>query len=116
MDGRTRIDSITNMPTITPHHTGRKDYCVGDRIGFSLSGLPLFTVEYQWNGRMMKSKNQISQYVHITEKPGNFTITGLQDSASICKASLVWTSIVHPIPSVRINGGSTIVKGILAGD
>lgn len=108
--------AVADMPTITPHDAQRKDYCVGDRIAFSLAGVPPFAVEYEWNGVLMKAQNQPSQFVRVAEKPGNFTITGLQDSASDCKVGVKQTSVVHEVPSVRISGGSTVVKGIPEGD
>lgn len=108
--------AVADMPTITPHDSQRKDYCVGDRIAFSLAGVPPFAVEYEWNGVLMKAQNQPSQFIRVAEKPGNFTITGLQDSASDCKVSVGQTSVVHEVPSVKISGGSTVVKGIPEGD
>lgn len=108
--------AVADMPTITPHDTQRKDYCVGDRIAFTLAGVPPFAVEYEWNGVPMSAHNQPSQFIRVAEKPGNFTVTGLQDSASDCKVSVGLTSVVHEVPSVRISGGNIVVKGIAEGD
>lgn len=116
-DTPTVMVAVADMPTISPHDANRKDYCVGDRIAFTLAGVPPFAVEYEWNGVLMKAQNQPSQFVRVAEKPGNFTITGLQDSASDCKVSVGGAGlIVHEVPSVKISGGYNVVKGIPEGD
>lgn len=45
--------------------------------------------------------------------PGNFTITGLLDSASDCMVNLQETKMIHEIPSAIVLPG---VKGIHEGD
>lgn len=106
--------AVADMPTISPFNQ-RTDYCVGDRISFSLAGVPPFVVEYEWNGVLMKAQNQPSEFVRVAEKPGNFTITGLQDSASDCKVNVGLTDIIHEVPSVKISEGYAIVRGIPEG-
>jgi len=107
--------AVADMPTISPTDQ-RTDYCVGERIAFTLSGVPPFAVGYEWNGVLMKASNQPSQFVRVAERPGNFTITGLQDSASDCKVNVGLTKTIHEVPSVRISGGTSVVKGIPEGD
>jgi nucleoporin POM152 len=107
--------AVADMPTILPTEP-RVDYCVGERIAFTLAGLPPFAVEYEWNGEIMVAANQPSSFVRVAERPGNFTITGLQDSASDCKVAVDLQRTIHEVPSVRISEGTSVVKGIPQGD
>lgn len=106
--------AVADMPTISPADQ-RNDYCVGERIAFSLAGVPPFAVEYEWNGALMKATNQPSQFIRVAERPGKFDIVGLQDSASDCKVNLSVPKIIHEVPSVRISEGNSVVKGIPEG-
>lgn len=107
--------AVADMPTIAAADQ-RNDYCVGERIAFTLSGVPPFAIEYEWNGALVKATNQPSQFVRLAKRPGNFTITGLQDSASDCKVNMNVSKTIHDIPSVLISGGTAVVKGIPEGD
>jgi nucleoporin POM152 len=107
--------AVADMPTILPTEP-RVDYCVGERIAYTLAGLPPFAVEYEWNGETMVAANQPASFVRVAERPGNFTITGLQDSASDCKVSVDLQRTIHEVPSVRISEGTSVVKGIPQGD
>jgi nucleoporin POM152 len=106
--------AVADMPTIAAADQ-RNDYCVGERIAFTLSGVPPFAIEYEWNGALVKATNQPSQFVRLAKRPGNFTITGLQDSASDCKVNMNVSKTIHDIPSVLISGGTAVVKGIPEG-
>ncbi|KAL7272728.1 hypothetical protein RUND412_004444 [Rhizina undulata] len=114
-DGPNVMVAVADMPTISAADQ-RTDYCVGDRISFSLAGVPPFAVEYEWNGVLMKATNQPAQFVRVAEKPGNFTITGLQDSASDCQVNVNIPKVIHEVPSVKISEGTSVVKGIPEGD
>ena len=113
-DGPFVTVAVADMPTIAASDQ-RTDYCVGERIAFTLAGLPPFAVEYKWNGETMIATNQPSSFVRVAERPGNFTITGLQDSASDCKVAVDMRRTIHEVPSVRISGGAPVVKGIPEG-
>ncbi|KAI5817083.1 hypothetical protein BZA77DRAFT_387080 [Pyronema omphalodes] len=114
-DGPFVTVAVADMPTIAPAEQ-RVDYCVGERIAFSLAGLPPFAVEYKWNGETMMATNQPSNFVRVAERPGEFIITGLQDSASDCKVAVDIRRTIHEVPSVRISEGTSVVKGIPEGD
>lgn len=106
---------VADLPTITAADN-QEHYCVGDRLAFALAGVPPFAVEYEWNGVLMKAANQPSQFVRVAERPGNFTITALQDSASDCKVHLGTTKLIHEVPSVIVSEGTSVVKGIPEGN
>ena len=103
--------AVADLPTITPEEA-RSDYCVGDRISYSLQGSPPFQVEYVFENVVRKASSG-TRFSRVAPGPGNFTITGLLDSASDCKVPLQLTKIIHEIPSVRISEGT---KGIHEGD
>jgi nucleoporin POM152 len=113
-DGPHVTVAVADMPTISAADQ-RTDYCVGERIAFTLAGLPPFAIEYKWNGETMLATNQPSSFVRVAERPGNFTITGLQDSASDCKVGVDIGRTIHEVPSVRISEGTSVVKGIPEG-
>lgn len=109
------IVAVADMPKLSSLEPTQKDYCVGDRIAYNLQGVPPFSVEYEFNKNLMKASTQ-ANFVRIAQAPGNFTITGLMDSASECKVHLSQTKIIHEVPSVKIHGGDTVVEGIHEGD
>jgi nucleoporin POM152 len=98
---------LYDAPSIYPLET-RSDYCVGERIAYTLSGLPPFEVQYTFAGSQMKAKSQSTNFRRIAEAPGDFTITSVSDKASECRAALELTKTIHPMPSVRISRGKVV--------
>ncbi|CAK1359594.1 Nucleoporin [Cercospora beticola] len=97
--------SVHDAPTIVSLEE-RTDYCVGDRLNFGLSGVAPFQVFYTFEGHARKaSVSSGNTFKRLAEKPGTFQITGLQDSASSCKASTDITKRIHGMPSVRVSKG-----------
>ncbi|KAF2166240.1 hypothetical protein M409DRAFT_66723 [Zasmidium cellare ATCC 36951] len=97
--------SVHDAPTITPLDA-LTDYCIGDRLNFGLSGVAPFTIFYNFEGHERKANvNSGTTFRRLAEKPGIFTITGLQDSASSCRASTTITKHIHGMPSVRVSKG-----------
>ncbi|KAG4433173.1 hypothetical protein IFR05_011333 [Cadophora sp. M221] len=83
----------------------RTDYCVGDRISYTLSGTAPFEIWHTFEGKSRMAKSQSTTFRRIAEAPGNFTITAVKDRASECKASTKIEKIIHPMPSVKISKG-----------
>lgn len=100
--------NVADIPGISPLET-KTDYCVGDRITYTLSGTPPFNVFYTFEGIDRKATASTTTFRRIAEKPGNFTIFALSDKASTdtCKARTDITKQIHPMPSVRISKGRT---------
>lgn len=96
--------AVHDAPSITALESN-EDYCVGDRLNFALVGTAPFTVFYNFEGKDRKATAQSSHFRRMAEKPGTFTITGLQDSASQCKASANIVKQIHGMPSVRVSQG-----------
>jgi nucleoporin POM152 len=97
--------SVHDAPTITPLET-TSDYCVGDRLNFALSGVAPFQVFYTFEGAAKKATvSSGNTFRRLAEKPGTFIITGLQDSASACRATTNITKHIHGMPSVRVSRG-----------
>ncbi|KAK2628892.1 hypothetical protein QTJ16_001995 [Diplocarpon rosae] len=105
---------VYDVPTIMPSDT-RIDYCVGERISYTLSGSAPFEIFYTFEGVSRKAKSQATIFRRIAEKPGNFTITGISDKASECKASTKITKIIHEMPSVKISKGRQVEVDIHEG-
>ncbi|KYK60699.1 nucleoporin [Drechmeria coniospora] len=82
----------------------RQDFCVGERIAYTLSGTPPFDITYEFNGRW-NAKSQTTNFRRIAEKPGEFTITSISDKASECRAAVSLHKTIHPLPSVQISRG-----------
>jgi nucleoporin POM152 len=107
--------AISDVPTIIPLES-KTDYCVGERLSFSLSGHAPFDVFYVFDGANRKAKSQNTNFRRIAEFPGEFTITGISDGASgKCKAHKDITKVIHPMPSVRISKGKETVVDIHEG-
>lgn len=97
--------SVHDAPTITPLEI-QENYCVGDRINFGLSGVAPFNVFYTFEGASKKATiSSGNTFRRLAERPGTFVITGLQDSASNCRASTTIQKQIHGMPSVRVSKG-----------
>ncbi|WZH46455.1 Nuclear pore protein [Fusarium acuminatum] len=94
---------LYEAPSIYPLES-RRDYCVGERIAYTLSGTPPFDIAYDFNGRW-NAKSQTTNFRRIAEKPGDFTITSISDKASECRAAVNIPKTIHPLPSVQISRG-----------
>lgn len=86
---------------------GRQDYCVGERIGYTLSGTPPFEVWYTFDGSQRKAKSPTTSFRRLAEYPGTFAITSISDRASECNSNVNITKVIHPMPSVKISKGKT---------
>lgn len=107
--------AVSDVPTIIPLES-KVDYCVGERLSFSLSGHAPFEVFYTFNGAQRKATSQSTDFRRIAERPGDFTITAVGDGASgKCKAHKDITKIIHEMPSVRISKGQLSVVDIHEG-
>lgn len=95
---------VFDVPTIYPLEA-RSDYCVGERISYTLSGTPPFEIYYNFGGVQRKAKSSTTNFRRIAEKPGKFTITAISDKASECRASVDLTKTIHEMPSVKISKG-----------
>ncbi|KAH6606225.1 hypothetical protein Trco_005378 [Trichoderma cornu-damae] len=94
---------LYDAPSIYPLES-RKDYCVGERIAYTLSGTPPFDISYDFNGQR-NAKSQSTSFRRIAEKPGEFTITSVSDKASECRAAVNIPKTIHALPSVQISRG-----------
>ncbi|KAF2220050.1 hypothetical protein BDZ85DRAFT_268019 [Elsinoe ampelina] len=97
--------SVHAAPSITPLDPNRSDYCVGDRLSFSLSGAAPFTVYYTFNGVQRKASSTSTTFRRLAEKAGKFVINGIQDSASSCKADVSLAATIHGLPSAKVANG-----------
>ncbi|KAI1458522.1 hypothetical protein F4805DRAFT_115523 [Annulohypoxylon moriforme] len=105
---------LYEAPSIYPLEQ-RTDYCVGERIAYTLSGTPPFEVHYDFAGKQMKAKSQTTNFRRIAESPGDFTITSISDKGSECRAAVNLAKSIHPMPSVRISKGRVIQVDIHEG-
>ena len=108
--------SVADVPTITPLEA-RTDYCVGDRIAYTLAGTPPFNVYYTFQGHDRKASAPTTNFRRLAEKPGEFTINALSDqrSTDACKAKVHLTNLIHEMPSVRVSKGRTATTDIHEG-
>ncbi|ATY64718.1 hypothetical protein A9K55_005068 [Cordyceps militaris] len=94
---------LYDAPSIYPLES-RQDYCVGERIAYTLSGTPPFDISYDFNGKW-NAKSQTTSFRRVAEKPGDFVITRIADKASECRAAVNLPKTIHPLPSVQISRG-----------
>lgn len=105
---------VFDVPTIYPLES-RSDYCVGDRISYTLSGTPPFDIYYTFEGIQTKAKSPNMNFRRIAERPGEFVITAVSDKASECKATTNIKKIIHEMPSVRLSKGRQVSVDIHEG-
>lgn len=108
--------SVADTPTITSLEE-QTDFCVGDRISYTLSGTPPFKVFYTFQNIERKASITTTTFKRIAEKPGEFKIIAISDQRSTenCKAKTDSTKIIHEMPSVRISKGKTSIVDIHEG-
>ena len=108
--------SVADIPSISPLED-QGDYCVGDRIAFTLSGTPPFSVFYTFQGHERKASVPSTEFKRIAEKPGIFDVTAVSDqrSTDACRAKLEITKAIHEMPSVRVSKGTTATVDIHEG-
>ena len=94
---------LYDAPSIYPLES-RQDYCVGERIAYTLSGTPPFDIHYDFNGKW-NARSQTTSFRRVAEKPGDFIITSISDKASECRAAVHLPKTIHPLPSVQISRG-----------
>jgi len=108
--------SVAEVPSISPLED-QTDYCVGDRISYTLSGTPPFNVFYTFQDHDRKASVPSTDFRRIAEKPGEFVITALSDqrSTDVCKAKTKIIKVIHEMPSVRVSKGRTATVDIHEG-
>ena len=107
---------VADNPSISPVEA-QTDYCVGDRISYTLSGTPPFDVFYTFRGVDRKASVSSADFRRIAEFPGDFTIMAISDhkSTDACKARVKITKTIHEMPSVRISKGRVATVDIHEG-
>ena len=100
---RVNVVDIPNISPLEPH----TDYCVGDRISFTLAGTPPFNIYYLFEGAERKASSSTTAFRRLAERPGNFTVTAISDKASgdSCRSRNQIVKSIHPLPSVRMSRG-----------
>ncbi|KAL2151592.1 hypothetical protein VTH82DRAFT_6690 [Thermothelomyces myriococcoides] len=106
LGGPTVQVQLFEAPTIYPLET-RTDYCVGERISYTLSGTPPFDVWYTFDGVERKARSPTTNFRRVAESPGEFAITTIADRASECRAPVNIVKTIHPMPAVRMSHGRT---------
>ncbi|KAF2155355.1 hypothetical protein K461DRAFT_266638 [Myriangium duriaei CBS 260.36] len=106
--------SVHAAPSITPLET-KRDYCVGDRLGYSLSGVAPFSIYYSFDGKARKATSSSTTFRRLAEKAGKFEITAVSDSGSGCKADVNLAATVHGLPSARVSDGREAEQDIHEG-
>ncbi len=112
--GSTVQVQLFEAPSIYPLET-RTDYCVGERISFTLSGTPPFELWYTFDGVERKAKSPTTNFRRVAEAPGEFKITTISDKASECRASVDLARNIHPLPAVKISKGRNVKVDIHEG-
>lgn len=105
---------LYDAPSIYPLET-RTEYCIGERIQYTLVGTPPFEVQYNFDGTQRRAKSPTTNFKRLAEAPGEFTITSISDKASECTAAVNISKTIHPFPTVRISKGQTVKSDIHEG-
>lgn len=121
------IDEITYSVVVTDTPDIRKSsdqhhYCVGDHVGYNLTGEPPFVVDYYFGDKIRRATVG-DEFVRLATKPGVMQITSLRDS-SPNQCMVVFSEekaqnlelVVHDIPSVKVQRGDYITEDIHEGE
>lgn len=102
---------VADTPTITPVEE-RTDFCVGERISYSLTGLPPFNIVYDFNGNTRESTSG-TLFRRLAAEPGNLTIKAISDTASTCRIDLKGAKQlpkqIHRVPTARVEEGTSLI-------
>lgn len=93
----------------------RADFCVGERISYTLSGTPPFEVWYTFDGAERRAKSGTTNFRRLAETAGEFVVTGVSDKASECRARVELAKTIHPLPAARISRGDVVRTDIHEG-
>lgn len=93
----------------------RQEYCIGERLSYTLVGTPPFEVSYTFDGTQRLAKASSTTFKRLAESPGQFTITSISDKASECQAAVNISKTIHPFPTVRVSKGKTVQSDIHEG-
>jgi len=96
--------AVYEAPSVAPLES-QENFCVGDHLSFALAGVAPFNVFYEFQGQQRKASSSGTTFRRIAEKPGVFTITGVSDTASNCRATTQVTKHIHQLPTVRVSKG-----------
>lgn len=113
-DGPSVQIHVFEAPSIFPLET-RGDYCVGERLSYTLSGTPPFEVHYTFEGTKRKAKSATTNFRRVAEQAGEFRIEGVSDRASECRAAVDLVKHIHPMPAVQISKGKSVQVDIHEG-
>lgn len=105
---------VADAPTITPFED-KEHHCVGDRISYTLSGTPPFTIFYTFQGKERRASASTNDFRRIAETPGEFEITGISDDASNCKVKTSIRKVIHEMPRVKVGKGRETITDIHEG-
>lgn len=105
---------LYDAPSIYPLDQ-RREYCIGERLSYTLVGTPPFEVSYTFDGAPRRAKSSTTNFKRLAEAPGEFTITSISDKASECQAAVNISKTIHPFPTVRISKGKTVQSDIHEG-
>lgn len=106
---------VADIPRLSPI-SDKRDYCVGDRIGFNLAGIAPFEVVYNFNDKKQRASAD-SIFSRVASLPGTLQLVSLNDM-SACGVNLEEEApiTIHPLPSVSIISSERSVQHINEGD
>lgn len=98
-------------------------YCVGDYINYMLSGVPPFTIYYEFNGQKQVVNIKSNYFRRRAPESGELNILAVSDSSSkncianfTGKAKSDLRAEVFDLPSVEIDSGESDEEDIYEGD
>jgi nucleoporin POM152 len=95
--------------------------CVGDILSYNLQGTPPFTVGYSVNGKERPDIQVIDPILSLWAGiSGSVTITKVCNAMQCCDSDVSsdpsMTTVIKPLPKVKVDGGEDIIDDIREGD
>lgn len=120
-DDKAMTIEVAETADITAAST-REDYCIGERVEFSLQGSPPWTVSYEFNGKTAQAAVSKPDFSRVAEKPGVLTIKSVAHQQNQCRRDINpqfsqdMVKTIHDLPTVRISEGNHFVEDLREGN
>lgn len=120
-DDKSMVIEVAETADIASVST-RADYCIGERVDFSLQGSPPWTVSYDFNGKSAQAAITTPEFSRVAERPGVLTIKSVAHQQNQCRRDInarisqEMVKTIHDLPTVRISEGNHFVEDLREGN
>jgi nucleoporin POM152 len=108
-----KVAEIASIAAVQP----QKDHCVGESIDFVLQGAAPWKVDYAFGGERHSARTDEPRLSRVAKAPGRLTVVSVSHGDGACESTAVEIDkVIHPLPTVRVSQGRTLVEDIVEGE